>query len=86
MSTDDRKPDQIDEEEDFAALLAGSETSMSRFAPGQKISARVIKISAEWVFIDTGTKGEGVLDRKEFLDPDGAVTVREGDKVTAWFM
>ena len=79
--------DQFQEgDEDFASLLAASEKKVERFAPGQKISARVIKVSAEWVFIDTGTKGEGVLDRKEFLADDGSLTVSEGDTIGAWFV
>jgi len=74
------------EEEDFAALLAGSERALTRFTPGQKIAALVIKISNDWIFIDTGTKGEGVLDRKEFLAADGSLTIAEGDTVSAWFV
>ena len=78
--------DHLQQEEDFAAMLAASDSSLARFAPGQKIEATVIKITGEWIFIDTGTKGEGVLDRKEFLDSEGALTVGEGDRVSAWFI
>ena len=28
----------------------------------------MLKVSPEWVFIDTGQKGEGILDIKEFVD------------------
>ncbi|MBT0663484.1 30S ribosomal protein S1 [Geobacter pelophilus] len=76
----------LEGEEDFAALLAASDSSFARFTPGQKIEATVIKVTAEWVFIDTGTKGEGVLDRKEFLKDDGSLTVSEGDVIPAWFI
>jgi small subunit ribosomal protein S1 len=33
-----------------------------------------------------GQKGEGVLDRKEFLDDEGNLTVAVGDTVSAYFM
>jgi len=33
----------------------------------------------EWVFIDLGRKGEGVLAAKELLDEAGSVRVKEGD-------
>lgn len=36
--------------------------------------------------MDTGQKGEGVIERKEFLDIDGNVTVREGDSIAAYFL
>jgi len=83
---DEKQDMQLDGEEDFAAMFAASDSSLARFAPGQKIEATVIKVTAEWIFIDTGTKGEGVLDRKEFLNDDGSVTVKEGDKISAWFI
>jgi len=75
------------EEESFADMLEQSLGSQGgRLAPGQKVSARVLKIGTEWLFIDTGHKGEGVVDLKEFLDPDGNPTVQEGDTVTVYFL
>jgi small subunit ribosomal protein S1 len=85
MSTEENDL-QIEGEEDFASMLAASDSSLTRFTPGQKIEATVIKIAAEWIFIATGTKGEGVLDRKEFLAEDGTVSVKEGDRISAWFI
>jgi small subunit ribosomal protein S1 len=75
------------EDESFAELLEQSLTNQSgHLAPGQKVTARVLKVSAEWLFIDTGHKGEGVVDLKEFTDPDGAISVKEGDTITAYFL
>jgi small subunit ribosomal protein S1 len=75
------------EEESFADLLEQSLSEQSgMLRPGQKVSARVLKISAEWLFIDTGHKGEGVVDLKEFLDLDGNLTVKEGDVIAAYFL
>jgi small subunit ribosomal protein S1 len=74
------------EGESFAELFEKSAKQSNWLEPGQKLTARVLKVSAEWIFIDTGLKGEGVVDRKEFLDLDGNVTVREGDSITAYFL
>ena len=74
------------EGESFAELFEKSAKKTNWLEPGQKLTARVLKVSAEWIFIDTGQKGEGVVDRKEFLDLDGNVTVKEGDNITAYFM
>ena len=72
--------------ESFAALFEQSAKQSRWLEPGQKLTARVLKVSAEWIFIDTGQKGEGVVDLKELLDLDGNVTVREGDNLTAYFL
>jgi len=72
--------------ESFAELFEKSAKKTNWLEPGQKLTARVLKVSAEWIFIDTGQKGEGVVDRKEFLDLDGNVTVKEGDSITAYFL
>jgi small subunit ribosomal protein S1 len=75
------------EGESFAEMFEQSSAKQSRWLePGQKVSGRVLKVSAEWIFMDTGQKGEGVVDRKEFLDLDGNVTVREGDTIAAYFL
>ena len=79
----------VEEENDgesFAELFEQSAKRSNWLEPGQKVTARVLKVSAEWIFIDTGQKGEGIVDRKEFLDLDGNVTVREGDSITAYFL
>jgi small subunit ribosomal protein S1 len=73
--------------ESFAELFEqSSKKGGGRLEPGQKVSGRVLKVSAEWIFIDTSHKGEGVVDRKEFLDLDGNVTVKEGDTIAAYFL
>lgn len=75
------------EGESFAELFEQSQKQRTgRLSPGQKISGRVLKVGPEWVFIDTGQKGEGIVDAKEFLDLDGNVTVKEGDTVAAYFL
>lgn len=86
--TDNDKPvnDENNGEENFADLLARSFAATPRLAPGDKVEAKVLKISGDWIFLDTGRKGEGVLERKELLDAEGNLSVREGDTVTAWFL
>ena len=81
---DDREEDAA--EENFAELLERSLARPSRLEPGEKIEAKILKIGAEWVFLDVGQKGEGVLDIKELLDADGRLTVSVGDRVHAYFL
>jgi len=74
------------EEESFAAMFERSQKDSGHLAPGSKVEATVLKITKDWVFLDTGRKGEGVLDIKEVTDADGNLGVKAGDKVTAWFI
>jgi small subunit ribosomal protein S1 len=85
--TDKDDMEKTNEEESFAEMLEQSLSEQSgRLEPGQKVTALILKISAEWLFIDTGQKGEGVVDLKEFIDLDGNVTVKEGDTIAAYFL
>jgi len=74
------------EEESFGELLEKSFVPPTRYEPGRQVAARVVKVTPEWVFLDLGRKGEGVLAAKELQDDAGAVTVKEGDTVSAYFV
>jgi small subunit ribosomal protein S1 len=86
---DDDIVEEVEETEDesFAELFKQSdEKGRSWLEPGQKLTGKVLKIGNEWLFMDTGQKGEGVIERKEFLDTDGNLTVSEGDIISAYFL
>jgi len=84
--SDDRNDPQEPMNEDFAAMLEASMSGTTKLEPGQKISAEILQIGAEWVFLDVGQKGEGVLDVKELQDEEGALTVAVGDSIQAYFL
>ena len=76
----------MDDTKTFAEMFEESYATPKRFAVGEKVEALIVKISPEWVFVDLGAKSEGYIDKKEFLDDAGNVTVKEGDTVTAYFL
>lgn len=76
----------MDETKSFAEMLDESYSSPKFFSVGEKVEAVIVKISPEWVFLDLGAKSEGYVDKKEFIDESGNLTVKEGDKVTAYFI
>jgi small subunit ribosomal protein S1 len=78
--------DQTPVDDDFAALLERSLLGAVHLKPGEKIEATVLQIGAEWLFLDVGQKGEGVLDLKELLDADGNPTVAVGDRLNVHFL
>lgn len=73
-------------EKSFAELLEESGMDREWLKPGQRMEAVIVKITPEWVFIDVGGKHEGYLDRREFLDAEGNVTVKEGETIRAYFL
>jgi len=86
MSDETFDDQEMSEESSFAEMFEASMVGKTRLEPGQKIDATVLQIGSEWLFLDVGQKGEGVLDRKEVLDDEGKLTVAVGDKVSAFFM
>ncbi len=73
------------QEENFAAMLDKSSMG-ERLHPGQKVRAKVVSVSGDFVYIDLGGKSEGALDLAEFIDKDGVANVRAGDEVEAFFV
>jgi small subunit ribosomal protein S1 len=75
-----------DKDDDFAAMFAESEREAPRAKRprvGDQITGKVISIGKEAVFVDIGSKGEGVLDRAEVSDPEGKLLIKVGDVVDA---
>lgn len=51
---------------------------------GEKVRGAVLAITSEYVLVDLGAKTEGVLDKADLLDADGALTVSVGDEIEAF--
>mgnify|MGYP001040431149 CR=1 FL=1 len=73
-------------EESFAEMLEQSLIGAVELEPGKKIDATILQIGDEWIFLDVGQKGEGVLAGSELLDDEGNLTVAVGDKISAYFL
>lgn len=76
----------MEEEKSFAELLDETSLTPRHYSVGEKIDTTVVKITSEWIFLDLGAKSEGYLDKKELLDDEGNLTVKEGDPITAYFL
>lgn len=57
----------------------------NRFEVGQPFETVVVAVTDSTVFIDLSAKSEGVVDRTDFADENGNVSLKEGDKVTVYF-
>ena len=74
------------EEPSFAQLLAETYAEPVSLEPGQKVSATVVRIGKEWIFIDLGGKSEGYFATAEAAGEEGKLGVRLGERVTAYYL
>jgi small subunit ribosomal protein S1 len=74
--------EEMEETKSFAELFeAIPKTKDRRFTAGETVSGKVVKISKDTIFIDLGSKSEGIAGKEEFLDKEGNLTIKEGDWV-----
>jgi small subunit ribosomal protein S1 len=73
--------DELDpQEESFAELFESYSSGMNEdIQVGDKISGKVISIGSNAVFIDTGTKIDGVVEKEELLTESGELSCSAGD-------
>jgi len=86
MTDEKNRLDENGDDENFAELFEQSLRATTRLEPGQRVEATILQIGKEWVFLDVGQKGEGVLDVRELQDAQGELTVAVGDKIGAYFL
>lgn len=64
----------------FEELLNAYDTQISHeINAGDKIEGKIISIGASMVYVSTGTKSDGVVDRAELLDENGELPFKVGD-------
>jgi small subunit ribosomal protein S1 len=64
----------------FAAMLdAYSSGTKSEIQIGNRLQGKIISIGKDAVFVDTGTKIDGIVDKAELVDKDGRLPFKEGD-------
>ena len=73
-------------EENFADLFKEKSVTRDTLNPGDKIEAVIAGISEENIFLDVGKKSEGIISSAEFVNEQGELTVKTGDKVTVFLV
>lgn len=71
---------EITGEETMEDLLDIYESSLKRFEEGQVVIGTVISVGKDTVLVDVGYKSEGQISIREFIDEQGNVNVKVGDK------
>lgn len=76
------KPENGMEEQSFEELFEEYSAGMSDSAQiGDKVKGTIISIGKDGVFLDIGTKIDGVAERDELLNEDGELAYAEGDSI-----
>jgi small subunit ribosomal protein S1 len=76
-----------EKEQSFAAMLeAYSPGAESDMGVGDKITGKIVSIGRDAVFVDTGTKIDGVVDKAELIDENGEMTLQEGDMLELYIV
>ncbi len=82
MNDDEFEKEAPETEESFAELFESYSAGMNEnINVGDRIRGRIISIGNSSVFVDTGTKVDGVVERAELLDEDGQLALNVGDEL-----
>ncbi|MCQ2585937.1 MAG: S1 RNA-binding domain-containing protein [Treponema sp.] len=57
----------------------------NRMEIGDQFETEIVQIQKDYVFLAMDAKSEGICDTADFLDKEGKLTVKEGDKVKVFF-
>lgn len=82
---DDVKGFENEDEMSFEELFESYDAKMKReLNQGDKVEGQIISIGEKSIYIDTGTKSDGVVDKIELLNEDGELEYKVGDAVTLY--
>ena len=68
-------------DESFADLFESYMTEQKDLNVGDRINGEIISIGDKNVFINTGTKTDGVVEKGELLDKEGQLPYQKGDRL-----
>ncbi len=70
------------EELSFAEMFESYDSNIKTgLKQGEMVEGKIISIGSNQVYVDTGTKSDGVISKSELLDEDGQCVVNVGDLI-----
>jgi small subunit ribosomal protein S1 len=82
INEEEEKEDREEKEESFAEMFEAYAAGMNEdLRVGDKIRARIVAVGEDAVFVDTGTKADGVVEIDELKDEQGHFPYRVGDEI-----
>lgn len=70
----------------FADLFQDKPATQKRLRPGDRIQATVVGVGGEHIFLDVGSKSEGVISASELRNETGELTVAPGDRLQVYLL
>jgi small subunit ribosomal protein S1 len=78
---DDQAAGSEEEEESMEMFMEMMEESFNRFAEGEVVSGKIISVDKDYVLVDIGYKSEGQIRITEFRNDEGEIEANLGDTV-----
>lgn len=75
---DMKSSDDASEDDSFKSLY---EQSLKTMQEGELVSGEIVMIGKEYVLVDIGYKSEGQIRINEFIDAEGNITAKVGDRI-----
>ena len=77
----DQSEEDAKEDSEPGSFIDLYEQSLKSIQEGELVSGEIVMIGKEHVLVDIGYKSEGQIRIHEFIDPEGNLTAKVGDKV-----
>ncbi|MBF0203161.1 MAG: 30S ribosomal protein S1 [Desulfamplus sp.] len=85
MQNENFQNEDFESEENFADLLDSYDAEESHdIRQGDKINGTIIAIGKSSVYVSTGSKSDGVVDKVELMDENGHLPYNVGDKLSLY--
>jgi len=81
VSEMDDPADQEKGDQEASSFMELYEESLKSIQEGELVKGEIVQVGKEFVLVDIGYKSEGQIPIHEFIDADGNITARVGDKM-----
>ncbi|MBN2345463.1 MAG: S1 RNA-binding domain-containing protein [Candidatus Aminicenantes bacterium] len=76
----ENRPTAPESGESFAEMLNAAQRPVTRLKVGEVTEGKIVAIGRDGIFLDLGTRADGMIEREEFLS-QGELTVQTGDTI-----
>jgi len=70
-----------EDDQDTDSFMKLYEESLKSIQEGEVVKGEIIQVEKEYVLVDIGYKSEGQIPIREFIDPEGTLTAKVGDRI-----
>lgn len=76
--SEDESAEDLQDSDNFMQMY---EESLKSIQEGEVVSGEIVQVDKEFVLVDIGYKSEGQIPIREFVDAEGRLTAKVGDKI-----